>query len=189
MGNVTALKTDLAHTYRAATYLGPAEVLGVGASRLQVRLPASEGQSGAELEARLALPFVYRAKPGDEVLVIGGDDGHFIIGVLDGQGQTELAVQGDLHVHAVDGELSLSGDRGVRLDGERIDMHTRRLSIVADTVVEQFNSLKKRVRDLLSVEAGRRHTIVEKSSYEQAESATIVTKKKVSINGKEIHLG
>lgn len=184
MGNVAALKTEVMGAYRAATYLGPAEVVRAGAGRVQARLPG-----GGSVEARLALPFAYRAEPGDEVLVIGGDDGHFVIGVLDGQGKTELAIRGDVQLHAVDGQLALSGDRGVRIDGDRIDLQTRRLSVVADTVVEQFQSLKKRVRDLFSVEAGRRHTIVEKSTYEQAESATLVTKKKVSINGKEIHLG
>jgi len=49
--------------------------------------------------------------------------------------------------------------------------------------------LRRHVRDLLSLRAGKSHTVVDGSSFSQSKSATILTEEKVTINGKEIFLG
>jgi hypothetical protein len=87
------------------------------------------------------------------------------------------------------GVLRLAGEKGVAIDAPEIAMTSSKLRVIAGAVVQSFQSLRQRVSELLSVQAGQSHTIVEGTSHAQSKSATIVTEENVSINGKEIHLG
>lgn len=181
MTNVARLRP--ADPASAAPYLGPAEVLGCSPLSLDVVLP-----DGRRVEARLALAFSYAPEVGDTVLVIAQDE-HYVIGVLAGRGKGVLAFPGDLELHAVGGALKLTGDRGVTVEGPSMRVTVGKLELVARAVTQRFESLRQRVTELLHVHAGESHTIVEGTSHLRAESASILTEQKVTLNGKAIHLG
>jgi len=64
-----------------------------------------------------------------------------------------------------------------------------KLELAARAVVERFVNLTQRVSELLTIQAGKSHTVVDGASYLRAENATVLVQEKVSINGKAIHLG
>jgi len=183
VSNVAILQRERAETSKARDYLGPADVTKVEPHEVEVRLP-----SGGLVRARVALAFTYEPQPNDVVLVIGNADGHYVIGVLHGAGRAVLGFPGDVELRA-GGVLHLAGDKGVRLDGPEIEVKAGKLRILADSVAQKFAELRQHVTNLLSVRAGRTHTVVDDSTYAQSKSATIVTEEKVTINGKSIYLG
>jgi len=148
-----------------------------------------ELSGGRRCPARLALASPYAPVVGDILLVIGGPGGHYAIGVLDGAGRTVLSVPGDIDVHAVGGSLRLSGDKGVQVEGESIEMRSNKLQVIAGAVVEKFTTAYQRVSEMLSLRAGQRHTVVDGASFEKSKSATLLTEETVTINGKQVHLG
>lgn len=163
--------------------LGPAEVLRGGATTTSVRL-----KDGTEREAQVALAFSYEPAVGDVVLVIADDDGCYVIGVIAGSGRGVIAFPGDLTVRAA-GRLTLSGQDGVDIDTPKMQVRVGTLEVFARAVTERFENLRQHVVELLSVQAGTSHTTIEGASYTRAESSTLLTKEKVTINGKAIHLG
>lgn len=165
-------------------YLGPADVTGVGAGSVEATLPG-----GRAITARMALAVPYQPVVGDLLLVIGRGEDHYVIGVLRGQGQTRLALQGDVDLHAADGTLRLSADKGVRISGPEVGIETRRLGVVAGALVEHFASAVRRVTGLLSVQAGDAHTIAGGTILQQSKSASILTEETVAVNGRQVHLG
>jgi hypothetical protein len=169
---------------KVSDYLGPAVVLETGAQTLRVELPA-----GPTAQAQMALAFPYEAAVGDVVLVITREDRAYVIGVIHGTGQTVLSLPGDVALRAANGQLRLSGDTGVVIDGPEVSLHATKLRMVASNVVQRFANVCQRVSDLLSVRAGQSHTVTEGSSYTQSKSAAIITEETVTINGKAVHLG
>jgi hypothetical protein len=166
-------------------YLGPAVVVACEEPATVVVAPPG----GSTVRAEMALALPYRACVGDVLLVIGRRDAWYVIGVLEGRGKTELSVQGDLTLHAVGGIAEIAGDKGVRVRGDRVELHARELRTVADSAIETVVSLVKRVADTLLVYARTSNTVVEEGAYTQAKTATIRTEETMSINGKQIHLG
>jgi hypothetical protein len=164
-------------------YLGPGEVLESGSCAVEVRL-----RHGAVVRAELALPAPYAAEVGDSLLVIGNAEGHYVIGVLSGSGRTELSFRGDVDLRA-GGTLRLSAERGVRIEAPEVEMRAGKLKTFAGAVTQTFTELRQRVIELLSVQAGQTHTVVQGSTFTQSKSATLLTEEKVTINGKAIHLG
>lgn len=186
MSNVARLRpapSPAAAPPAARPLLGPAEVLKGGAAAVTVRLA-----DGSEREAKVALAFAYEPAEGDTVLAIGDEAGCYVIGVLAGTGKAALTFPGDLTVRA-GGRLHLAGEDGVDIEGPAVQVRTGTLSMLARAVTQRFDSLKQHVVDLLSVQAGKQHTTIEGSSFTSAESSTLLTKEKVTINGKAIHLG
>jgi hypothetical protein len=171
-------------TLALAEYLGPADVIDVGAGEVTVELPG-----GATTRATLAFASPYVPAVSDVLLIIGKGGAYWAIGVIHGAGKTSLRFQGDVELHAEGGTLHVSADRGVRIRAPEIGLVTERLHTIADAVVETFGSVYQRVGDLLSVHAKKAHTVVEGSAVTQAKSAAIVTEETMTINGKQIHLG
>lgn len=167
----------------AVTYLGPATVVEGSRAELTIDVAGKRGT------ARLALAVPYEPVPGDVLLVIGGPAGHWAIGVIDGAGRTAIAVPGDLDIRAIGGTLRLAGDKGVEVEGDAIELRSKKLTAIAGAVVEKFTTVYQRVTEMLSVRAGQRHTVVDGASLEKSKSATILTEETVSINGKQVHLG
>jgi hypothetical protein len=165
-------------------YLGPACVSEVDGREVVIELP-----DGQTTRAQLALAFLYEPAPGDVLLVVGKEEGYYGIGVLHGTGRAVLAFHGDVDLRAVGGALSLSGDKGVKVEGPEVEVHASKLRMVADAVTQKFNSVYQRVTSLLNVHAGKSHTIVDGATFTQAESGTILTREVMTINGKQIHLG
>lgn len=174
-----------------------AQVVGAMGARLDpVLVVSAEGNEvigelpgGDQAKVTLALAYLYQPAPGDVLLVATDRDRRYAIGVLHATGKAALAFRGDVEVRAVDGHLRLSGDRGVSVEGPAVEVHTGKLKFIADSLVERFDSVYRRVSSLLHVHAGRAHTAVDGPSDTQAESVTILTKEVVTINGKQIQLG
>ena len=182
MSNVAAIQRERPDPARL--YLGPADVLEARPAEVDVRMPA-----GGRATAQLALAYSYEPRPGDVVLVISHGDGCYVIGVLHGTGRAVLSIPGDVELRAVGGVLKLAGDKGLELESPDVLLRAGKLRVMADAVVQRFTSLRQRVVDLVSLQAGRSHTVVDGTSYSQSKSAAILTEEKVTINGREIHLG
>lgn len=165
-------------------YLGPARVLEVETSALRVELPG-----GVIARAELALAFPYEPAPEDVVLVIGKGKSRYVIGVLRGSGRTVLSIEGDVALRAVGGALSLSGDKGVNVEGPEFAVSVGKIRMVADSIAQKFTTAYQHVRSLLGVRAGETHTVVDGAVFSRSKNSTILTEEKMAINGKEIHLG
>ncbi len=163
--------------------MGPCEVLVIDGPSAVVQFA-----DGAKRSARLALAFSYEPVVGDTVLAISGPEGAWIIGVIAGSGKGMISFPGDLTVRSA-GRLSLAGEEGVDIEAPKMQIRAGSLDMFARSVSQRFVALKQHVTDLLSVQAGATHTTVEGASYTHAESSTLLTKEKVTINGKAIHLG
>ncbi len=182
-GNTSDANAALPLGASAPLYLGPAEVTESHAGSLRILL-----SDGREVQARTALAFAYQPTAGDVVLAIGTTE-HYVVGVLSCNGQATVAFPGDLELRAVGGRLRLTGDEGVAVSGPAMQVSVGKLELAARAVVERFVSLTQRVSELLCVQAGESHTVVDGASYLRAENATVLVHEKVSINGKAIHLG
>jgi hypothetical protein len=165
-------------------YLGPATVVTVSDNAVTLQLKGDE-----QVRARLALAFGYAPVVDDEVLVIGNDDGYYVIGVLNGRGPARMSFNGDVELRSVDGVVKLSGGKGVELDAPELSMRANKMSVMARSLMERFGNAYRNVSEMLSVRAGQQHTVVEDTSYTQAKRATLLTEKEVNINGKKINLG
>jgi len=180
--------TNLAHILPSsegvpAAYLGPAEITDIAALGVSLQLT-----NGDEVMAQIALAFGYQPLVGDSVLCIGNDDGHYVIGVLATQGSGRLTFQGDLEL-AASGTLHLRGEDGVAIEGPEVHVRAGKLEMMARAVTQRFERVRQHVSDVLSVHAGKTHTVVDGPSYTRAQSSTLLTEEKVSINGKSIYLG
>jgi hypothetical protein len=169
---------------RSGDYLGPARVVAVMPHEVEVEI-----RSGQRARARMALSIPYEPSVGDMLLVIGKDDEHYVIGVLQGSGRTSLSFQGAVDVRATGGPLTLSSDTSVSILGPETEIQTGKLQVFAGAVVEKLGSLYQRVRETLNVHAGKTHTVVDDASFMTAKNASIVTEETMSINGDQIHLG
>ncbi|MFO0554703.1 MAG: DUF3540 domain-containing protein [Polyangiaceae bacterium] len=180
----------VARELRHAKWFGPARVLAVHVDRLELELDDDElTPSERRVTARNALAWPYEPAAGDELLALVGPRGAFVIGVLSGTGKTRLSFEGDVELRAEGGTLRLAGDDGVSIDGPAVAIRARAIDLVADAASHIFGTLKKTVRELYVLRAGERHDIVEGASVTHAKTARILTREKVTINGKEIFLG
>ena len=72
----------------------------------------------------------------------------------------------------------------------RIDVWINNAGVTLFSPLEEARFIEhQRVTDLLSVHAGESQTIVDGTSHLRADSASILTQEKVTLNGKAIHLG
>ena len=189
MSNVAHLKAVSPSTQLACAGLTQAEVIAEGPLSVTVALWSGSQPTGEEVEAQLAVAFQYTPSAGDRVLVIGNDEGFYVIGVLAAQRRDHnLSFAGDVEVAAT-GKLRLRGEQGVELTGPEVVGRAGKLEMMARSVTQHYDRVRQRVVELLSLQAGQTHTVVEGSAYTRAKSATLLTKEKVSINGKSIHLG
>jgi hypothetical protein len=161
--------------------VGSAEVVRAGGTHATVRF------GGREVEARLALAFLYQPVPGDQVVVVGGEE-HFIVGVLAGRGTVRLAAPADLELSA-QGEVRIAGAKGVRLRGPRLTVAVEKMEVVAQIVVERTTRALRWARDLVETRAGRSRTIVEGACTTRAGDIVGTARGIVKFDGDKIHLG
>jgi len=188
MSNVVAMDLNPLQQ-RAIEFMGPARVLPGADAR-----PGSTGllvrrSDGREVEVKLALAFPYRPVDNDVLLVVGGPQGHFVIGVVEGHGYAQLDIEGNVSLRAVNGELSLQGDRGVRLRGPEVEVVSQKMKVYADTAVQKVNTFYQHVRELWSVKSRSAHVTTTEDYYQRSRNATLLTEEVVTMNGKQIHLG
>jgi hypothetical protein len=177
-------KTRSQEAIARATFLGPCEVVAAVASTVRVRMP-----DGKEEAAELALAFPYKAVKGDLLLVIGGATGHWVIGVIKGQGKASLEFQGDVELRSIGGKVEIAADKGIEMRSKTIDIGAEKIKVVAEAVTETVTTLFTRVRDMMTVQAGEARQLVRGNWFSQSKRAQVQTEDAIAINGKQIHLG
>ncbi len=181
MSNVATIHSSL---QPGQPYLGSAQVCQARPHQVEVEHP-----TGERCWARLALAFSYEPQVGDELLVIGNDDGTFVIGVLQGSGTARLTFPADVELRSTTGKVRITGERGVDLDGPEVNLRAQQVRVLAGKMVERLGSLYQSVTEALNLRAGETHTMVEGTAYTQAKRSTLLTRDEVNINGKSINLG
>src|SRR5262245_2412842 len=176
------MRDHMLHT-EVGTLLGPAEVLDATNSRLRLRI------AGEERDAVLALPYPYRASPGDLVLAISQDDRCYVIGVLHGTGATVYSGPGDLELRAPKGKIRLVSPRGVSIEAPQVTVRAGRLELLARTMTQKATSLVQWVRETLRVRAERVEQRVSGEFEVRAERIVERAAGHVSIDGERINLG
>jgi len=147
-----------------------------------------ERPNGQCVTVTLATAAPYRPTKGDQVLVIGNDEGWYLIGIIAARGASAIEVEGDLTIEA-QGHVRLIGRNGVSVEGPEVQLKGDRLLSLFGSVTERFTTLFQSVRELASKQAGRLETTVEGTHHTRARNANLVTRERVKINGKTIHLG
>jgi hypothetical protein len=168
----------------AAPLLATARVLEATATGCFVRL-----STGECVHARPAFVVAYAPAEGDELLVARSAEGAFAIGVLDGRGRTCLDLPGDVTLRARGGQLNLTGDRGVTIESDEVQIVSRAMKVVADAAVHKLGSLVERVRGTVSQHLGARSAVIDGRDTVKARDLTLLTEETVAVNGKRIHLG
>jgi hypothetical protein len=183
-----AIRESVVHSLPAARaasdYLGPARVVDVRGGDITVELPGA-----VPARATMALAFPYRPATGDTLLVVARDGATYVIGVLQGTGETVLAFAGGVELRAEGGPLRLASNQSVELQAPEVAIEAARLRVYAEAAVEKLGTFYQHVRGLFRARAGEAETIVDEGALTRAKRATILTEETMTINGKQIHLG
>ena len=59
-----------------------------------------------------------------------------------------LELQGDVDIRAVGGMLNLVSDKAVAIQAPEVGLSARKLTTIADTVVQKLGTLRQRVNEL-----------------------------------------
>lgn len=174
---------DIQAQTTAQTRLIEARVRGHEGRRILVALP------DGEVWAKLAVMFPYAPANDDLVLVMRSPEYAYVVGVLEGTGKTFFDAPGDVEIRA-GGRLTLSARKLVNVEGEIVAVTARRkMYLQADSMVERFTNVFRKVKELFSIRAGRTRTRVEGTADLRAERITERAVEDVNIDGKSIKLG
>lgn len=125
----------------------------------------------------------------DLVLALGPEDGVvFVVGVLQGRGQTRLRMEGDLEIEA-SGKLNLRGFKGVSVEGSHVAVNADRYEVTARSMIERLGNVYRWAKGTILTFAGRTRTVVEKSATLTAGRIVEKAKHDVVIDGEQVKLG
>lgn len=167
-------------------YLGPAEVIERERSGVTVRL---EDEGCTVVPVELAFTFPYQPELGDRLLVLGAQDRHYAVGVLDGRAPEALAFQGSVVVQAVGGTLTLAGDQGVELEAPKVTLRAGVVRTIAGSLVEKSESVYRWVRGLIAVRAAESRRTVDGEDATRCGNSVTLAKGTVKVDGDQLHLG
>jgi len=167
----------------AADYLGPADVVCDCGDRVRIAFPDQQ------TEAIKAMFPVYHAEPGDKLLIISRDRAYYAIGVISGQGRSDLVVNGDLSIRARGGKLRLQSDEEVTVESKRISLRALTFEVLAEAATQTFSRLSQWVVERFSLRAGSQLTQVEGEAATLAQRVSVKAKEDVRIDGDRINLG
>lgn len=154
-------------TTETTLYLGPASATKVEERRVLVAMP-----DGEKTWARLALTIPYRPAEGDELLVIRHEEGAYVIGVLDGRGETTLRAPGTL-----------------TLEAPHVHIKAGKFEVTTQRIVEKARDVYRWISGIFQVKAGRMRTAVQEDYHLRAGTATVQAREDVNVDGKSINLG
>jgi len=163
--------------------LKPVTVIDVLDRRVEVLL------SGRRQWAELALPYRYDAVVGDSVLVIGQADSCYVIGLLSGRGKMTLQAPGDLDLHAPRGRIALVAGKGVLINSPLFEVISKKMSLTAESVLQNFNTFSSWVKNAYDLRAGSVHTVVDSMYRLKARRIRERAQEDVKIDGQVIKLG
>lgn len=167
----------------ATTALGPAIVRDVKGANIVALM------DGREIEAINAMAFPYTPKPGDVVLTIGQQDKHYVIGVLQAQGDVTMTFPAGVHMRAPKGGFQFSSGEGIEMQAPEVKVTAGKWTVLARTLTEKVTDSMRWVANLAQLKAGRKRTLVDGKDYERSERKIVKAKKDVRVNGERIHLG
>jgi hypothetical protein len=165
------------------TALGPAIVREVNGASIVALM------EGREIEAVNAMAFPYTPKPGDVVLAIGQPDKHYVIGVLQAQGDMTMTFPANVNLRAPKGHFNFSSGEAIEMHAPEVKVTAGKWTLLARTLTENVTDAMRWVANLSQLKAGRKRTLVEGKDYERAERKIVKAKKDVRLNGERIHLG
>lgn len=161
-----------------------AEVVAVERHRLRCRRA-----DGSDCQAIPALAMCYQPNVGDEVVLLAGDDEHFVVGVTKATAPTGLRVAGDLDLQA-DGRIRLQAGEGIELRSPEIAIEAlRRLQLTARSCVQRLGSLFAWVADTCQFRSKRLRLQAEQTAHLTAERLVERARRDVKIDGDRIRLG
>ena len=166
-----------------ATNLGPAIVREVRGAQMTVLI------DGIEHVATNAMAFPYTPRVNDVLLMIGQEDKHYAIGVLQAQGDMTLTFPADVNFRAPKGSFNFSSGEAIDMHAPEVKVTAGKWTVVARTLSEKVTNALRWVTELAQLKAGRRRTLVEGKDYERSERKILKSKKDVRLNGERIHLG
>jgi len=154
-------------TTETALYVGPASATKVEERRILVKMP-----DGEKAWARMAMTLPYRPVEGDDLLVVHHEGDAYVIGVIEGRGETTLRAPGTLileapHVHIKAGKFEVTTNR----------------------IVEKARDVYRWISGIFQVKAGRMRTSVEEDYHLRAGTTTLKARGDVNVDGQSINLG
>ncbi|MCA8911489.1 MAG: DUF3540 domain-containing protein [Planctomycetes bacterium] len=167
----------------AATKLGPAVVRSLEDGRITAEF------EGEQVSAVNAIAFPWTPNKGDVVLLIAQEDAHYVIGVLQTQGDFTMTFPANVNLRAPKGAINLHSGEGIDMHAPDVKVTGGKITLLAKTMTEKLGNAFRWVGDLVQVKAGRSRTLVDGASYERCERRVIKAKKDVRVNGNRIHLG
>ncbi|NDC52949.1 MAG: DUF3540 domain-containing protein [Planctomycetia bacterium] len=168
---------------RPAPFLGPATVLAVTDTHVDIEVP--EGRCSA----MVAISQSYAPVVGDTVLAVCRDGEWFAIGLIRGTGTTTFTAPGDIELAAPRGCIELLAGDGVFLRSDLVEIVAARIELTGRHLVERFQSVTQWITGSLHRRLGRIHTTVEGAYELRAGRITEIADEDVAIDGKTIHLG
>ncbi|MFT6301569.1 MAG: hypothetical protein ACI9XK_000443 [Granulosicoccus sp.] len=192
---VSAKESPTAHSTSDFTGSDPTQPIGAGSDAIRPatvklvtgnQLLVDDGETAAW--ATVALAYPYDAKPGDELLIACNPKHWYVIGVLN-QGDTlTIATHGDIEFKAR-GQIRFNSRDGMCLQAPSIHLKTKHLSVVAESAVQHFDTLRTTVRGILSVKSGQIRNLVKGRYRLKATRIDQRASDDVNIDGKKINLG
>lgn len=143
---------------------------------------------GERLWARLALAVPYRPAEGDEVLVIRGDEGAYVIGLLAGRGDITLRAPGALTIEAGRG-LLLKSASCVETAAPQVTIRAGRFDTIAHRIVQKARDFYGWISELFHLDTERLKATAQSDLELHGERARIQAKDTVTVDGQSIHLG
>ncbi len=166
-----------------SVYLGPARIRQVAGNRAELEFPDER------VWAVFAVTPAYQAVAGDTVLALGQGGDWYVIGVIEGKGQSSIAVPGDLKISAPHGKIDLLSGRGIRIKSPVVRLAADRMEFAARRLVEHLTDATRRVKNACRVRAGRMRHEVEQDYRVDARNVTAHATEDVRLNGGKVKLG
>jgi len=168
--------------WEAASYLGPARVVSIENGTIRLESP------DAFPSAVSALAYPYEFAVGDKVLVISRGNDWYIIGVLQGSGQTTFTADGDILFRAPCGKIEFEAGESLEMKSGKIRMVALDLEMSIRHMFQRVECLTQWVTDALHLRAGRSNVHVSGDYLVKADRITQRADGDVTLNGKSINL-
>lgn len=164
-------------------YIGPAKVLELRERQVLISLHKNK------VWALMALAYDYTPVIGDILLVLGKQNGWYVTGVIEGAGCSKWVVPKDLEISAPHGLIQMSAAKGIVLNTPKLDFISKKLRVVATSLIERIATVQRTVTETLDVHAKRVQIKVDTTHRVTAEKIRQRAKEDIKLNANKIHLG
>lgn len=170
-------------TELAGVRLLPARVVRSEGGMVEVALPDQL------IWAEPAMCVPRELHPEDRVLVIRGQAGAYVIGVLASDEPVTLTVEGHLRIRAPAGRIECIAGQGMSVTAPALSIIAHHAQVIAHSITESFAIATRAVKGLFITRAGSEVHETEGDHRTQAGSVTSLSAGITRIDGSSIHLG